>query len=445
MSKKIPILALILIAIITTSVVSYIWLTNENSRTGNHESSTDPLDTGNVEGAITNYQGLPLTGISVVIMNETASLTEKTAETNEEGCYQLTGIPPGDYKVEFLDNQNSRIGLQTVTIESGETSIVDFNTLANVTCPDDHSSYKWTPIGTFSENFNWICLKCGHSWTETLTEDAYQSWRNQFLKPIFVRDYTLLYLRTVLKKDVPDPLRLRWEGDRETPEQTLGYETYVYKAEGITVTIGYAVVLPENTIYEIKVELGDLPVWKGQLNRREFTTDDQVNNALYDYYSGVGLFEKGIHVSATTQNPMIREATTDAEGTNVVNDYWKQIKENVTDTASSEDFISIIVSRGDYPTGGYEIKINQFSWLESYPVKFRLQTDFIDPGEGVAVTEALTNPLVLFPIGQLSPGEYQIEVHILQYILTFDQEGNPTYTQVQTFKEEVWTETFNIQ
>ena len=62
----------------------------------------------------------------------------------------------------------------------------------------------------------------------------------------------------------------------------------------------------------------------------------------------------------------------------------------------------------------------------------------------MAVTQDLTNPLVLFPIGKLSPGEYQIEVHVLQYILSFDEEGNPTYTQVLTFKE-VWTKTFIIQ
>jgi hypothetical protein len=63
----------------------------------------------------------------------------------------------------------------------------------------------------------------------------------------------------------------------------------------------------------------------------------------------------------------------------------------------------------------------------------------------VAVTQALTNPLVLYPIGKLSPGEYQIEVHILQYFLTFDEEGNLTYRQVLTLKEEVWTKTFTIE
>lgn len=445
LSKKLLIVAVVLIAIITTSIVTYVWFAKEDSKTGNQESPSDIPDTGSIEGTITDNEGLPLAGINVAIVNGTTSFPETPVETNEEGYYQIEGIPAGKFEVAFFYSQETRIGLENVTVRSGETSKLDFNTPPATTPPNDDTRYKWTPIGTFSENFNWICLRTGYSWTETLPEDTYESWKNKFLEPDFVKDYTLLYLRTILQMEIPDPLTLEWVGSRETPEQTLGYETFVYKAEGITVTIGYPVVLPENTAYEIKVEVGDLTIWKGQLHRREFTSDAQLENALYDYYGGVGLFEKGIHVSATTHNPLIREATSGTTNTDIMNGYWQQVHENLTDNASSEDFISIIISRGDYPTGGYEIKIRQFSWLESYPVKFRFQTDFIDPGEGVAVTQALTNPLVLYPIGKLSPAEYQIEVHILQYILTFDEEGNPTYTQVLTLREEVWTKTFTIE
>jgi hypothetical protein len=443
LKKKLLVVALMLI--ISISIVTYIWFAKEGLQAGNQESPSNLPDTGGIEGAVTNHKGLPLAGINVVIVNGTTSFPETIAETNEEGHYQIEGIPPGKFEVAFHDTQETRIGLENVTIKSGETSTLNFNITKDSTCPEDDSPYKWTPIGTFSENFNWNCLRCGHSWMITLPEDAYESWRNKFLEPDFVRDYTLLYMRTILQMEIPDPLTLEWVGSRETPEQTLGYETFIYKAEGINVTIGYPVVLPENTIYEIKVEVGDLTIWKGQLHRREFTSDSQLENALYDYYGGIGLLEKGIHVSATTHNPLIREATAGTTNTDIMDGYWQQINENLTDKASSEDFISIIISRGDYPTGGYEIKINQFSWLESYPVKFRFQADFINPGEDVAVTQALTNPLVLFPIGKLTPGEYQVEVHILLYFLTFDEEGNPTYTQAQTFKEEVWTKTFTIQ
>jgi hypothetical protein len=443
LKKKLLVVALILT--ITISIVTYIWFAKEGLQAGNQESPSDLPDTGGIEGAITDHEGLPLAGINVVIVNGTTSFPETIAETNEEGHYQIEGIPPGKFEVAFHDRQETRIGLENVTVTSGETSTLNFNITNDSTCPEDDSPYKWTPIGTFSENFNWNCLKCGHSWTETLPEDAYKSWKNKFLEPDFVRDYTLLYLRTILQMEIPDPLTMEWIGGRETPEQTVGYETFVYQADGITVTIGYPVVLPENTIYEIKVVVGDLTIWRGQLHCREFLSDSQLENALYDYYGGVDLFEKGIHVSATTRNPLIREATAGATDTDIMNDYWQQIKENVTVKASSEDFISIIISRGDYPTGGYAIEIKKFSWLESYPVKFRFQANFIDPDEDVIVTQALTNPLVLFPIGKLSPGEYIVEVHINQYILTFDEEGNPTYTQAPTPKEEVWTNTFTIQ
>jgi hypothetical protein len=459
LSKKLLIVAVALIAIIATSIVTYVWLAKEDPKTGNQKSPFDIPETGRIEGTITDYEGLPLAGINVAIVNGTTSFPETPVETNETGQYQIEEIPAGDFEVALIDGQETRIGLENVTVRSGETSTLDFSTPPDTTPPNDDTPYtppdttppnddtpyKWTPIGTFSENFNWICLRTGYSWTETLPEETYESWKNKFLEPDFVKDYTLLYMRTILQMEIPDPLTLEWVESRETPEQTLGYETFVYNAEGIKVTISYPVVLPENTIYEIKVEIGDLTIWKGQLHRREFTSDSQLENALYDYYGGVGLFEKGLHVSATTRNPLIREATAGTTNTDIMNGYWQQIQENLTDKASSEDFISIIISRGDYPTGGYEIKIRQFSWLESYPVKFQFQTDFIDPGEGVAVTQALTNPLVLYPIGKLSPGEYQIEVHVLQYILTFDEEGNPTYTQVLTLKEEVWTKTFTIE
>jgi hypothetical protein len=441
--KKLLIVAIALTAIISTSILTYVWLAKD-SPAENQESPSDNPNTGSIEGTITDHEGLPLDGINVTIINGSTPFPETPVETNETGQYQIEGIPPGDFEVAFSD-QETRIGLENVTVKSGETSKLDFNTPPDTTPPEDDTPYKWTPIGTFSENFNWQCLRTGYSWTETLPEETYESWKNKFLEPDFVRDYTLLYLRTILQIEIPDPLTLEWVGGRETPEQTLGYETFVYNAEGITVTIGYPVVLPENTIYEIKVEVGDLTIWKGQLHCGEFTSDTQLENALYDYYGGVSLFKKGIHVSATSRNPLIKEATAGNTDMNIANDYWQQIHENLTDKASSEDFISIIISRGDHPTGGYEIKISQFSWLESYPAKFRFQIDFIDPGEGVTVTQALTNPLVLFPIGKLSPGEYQIEVHILQYILTFDEQGNPTYTQVLTFKEEMWTKTFTIQ
>ena len=163
------------------------------------------------------------------------------------------------------------------------------------------------------------------------------------------------------------------------------------------------------------------------------------SNYVYDFYGGVNLFSEGIYVLATSQDPRTLFGEYD-----VVKDYWKMLLETETTQATDQDFISILLSRGDKPTGGYNIQIENFAWLEFYPVKFLFQVNFTDPGESVGVTAALTNPLVLVPIGKLTPGEYNIEVPIVQYILNIDKEGNPIYTQILTFAPVIWEETLTV-
>jgi hypothetical protein len=164
------------------------------------------------------------------------------------------------------------------------------------------------------------------------------------------------------------------------------------------------------------------------------------SNYVYDFYGGVDLISQGIHVLATNQDPR-----TLVEECDVANDYWEMLLEHETIEATDQDFISIILSRGDKTSGGYTIQIENFSWLESYPVKFLFQVNFTDPGKGVFTTDALTNPLVLVPIGKLTPGEYNIEVPIIQYILNIDEEGNPVYTPILTFAPVIWEQTFTVR
>ena len=193
---------------------------------------------------------------------------------------------------------------------------------------------------------------------------------------------------------------------------------------------------------QIQVTVQATPEWGS-----DTTTVDQSpapdNNTfpdfLYNVYCGVDLFDQGIHVIATSQNPL-----TQLENSYFPESYWMLLRENVTTKATDQDFISILISRGNKPTGGYGLQIESFSWLESYPVKFRFHVNFTDPGEGVIVTQALTNPMVLVPIGKLSPGEYEVEVPIVQYIQTFDEHGNIKWITVMTFKEEVWKQSLTI-
>jgi hypothetical protein len=160
---------------------------------------------------------------------------------------------------------------------------------------------------------------------------------------------------------------------------------------------------------------------------------------FYDYYSTVDLFERGVYFVATSEDPLTQLPRSD-----LPKSYWELMHDNVTVEATDQDFISIMVCRGNFPTGGYTLAVEAFSWLESYPVKFRFQVNFTDPGEGVAVTQAFTNPALLVPIGKLTPGEYKVEIHIVSYILTFDEHGEPVYAPIMTFKEEVWSETLTV-
>jgi hypothetical protein len=162
---------------------------------------------------------------------------------------------------------------------------------------------------------------------------------------------------------------------------------------------------------------------------------------VYDYYGGVGLFEKGIFVVATDVNPKTLMET--GEFT-IINDFWSVLKDEITQNASTTDFISILISRGDLPTGGYLIQLKSHVWLEGFPVVCYFTANFTDPGEGVMVTEALTNPLILVSMGNLSPGKYVARVHIDSFIMTYDSEGDPVYTPIQTFVEEVWETEFEV-
>ena len=138
-----------------------------------------------------------------------------------------------------------------------------------IRCPRDGSPYIWTPIGTRSENFLWRCLKCGYTWSKTYPNDIYQRWLKSPLKPDFIRDYTLLYLRCICHLEIPDPLTLEWRGGRNASASTLNLEVYNYHASDIFISIKYHPA-PENVTYVILVKSGSKVVWKGSLYNRRF-------------------------------------------------------------------------------------------------------------------------------------------------------------------------------
>jgi hypothetical protein len=176
----------------------------------------------------------------------------------------------------------------------------------------------------------------------------------------------------------------------------------------------------------------------GETSKLDFSVSGAI---LYDQSGGVGLFGEGIHIVATDGDPSALDIR---EGFEIRNDYWAMLRDASTLDPSTEDFVSVLISRGDHPTGGFQISVDSFSWQESYPVVFRFEVSLTDPGEGVMVTEALTNPVALIPVSRLDPGLYIARAHIDSFIMTYDDAGNPVYDQVETLVEEVWETEFEV-
>jgi len=140
-----------------------------------------------------------------------------------------------------------------------------------IVCPVDNDPYVWTPI--WDENLKWICLRDGHTWTKSYPTHVYQQWRMSSLSPEYIRDYTVLYLRQIENKALPDPLTTTWTGGRERVELNRN-ETYVYHAKGIVVIIGYPRAAPDNIKYTITVQTEEgTIVWEGQLFQRQFISN----------------------------------------------------------------------------------------------------------------------------------------------------------------------------
>ena len=146
-----------------------------------------------------------------------------------------------------------------------------------IRCPKDGSPYIWTPIGTRSENFLWRCLRCGYTWRKTYPDNIYKHWLKSPLKPDFIRDYTLLYLRCICHLEIPDPLTLDWRGGRNASKSTLNLlEVYNYHASSIFISIKYHPA-PENVTYVILVKSGNKVVWKGSLCNRRFISSHVIH------------------------------------------------------------------------------------------------------------------------------------------------------------------------
>jgi len=138
---------------------------------------------------------------------------------------------------------------------------------SQIICPVDNSPYVWTPI--WSANSEWKCLTDGHKWKENYPPEVYEQWRRSLLSPEYVRDYTVLYLRQIEGKALPDPLTVPWTGGIQRVELNLTV-TYAYHGQGLVVTIGYPWIWMDAMKYTIRVQEEGAIVWEGQLYLRQF-------------------------------------------------------------------------------------------------------------------------------------------------------------------------------
>ena len=101
------------------------------------QTTDDPTSTpvsdsrpGGIEGIVTDPEGRPVAGMRVGIISGTVSFPEPGPETDDEGHYELGGIPPGTFEVAVHDRDGERVGLEKVVVKSGETATLDFSVSA---------------------------------------------------------------------------------------------------------------------------------------------------------------------------------------------------------------------------------------------------------------------------------------------------------------------------
>lgn len=82
-------------------------------------------------------------------------------------------------------------------------------------------------------------------------------------------------------------------------------------------------------------------------------------------------------------------------------------------TFSANDTLNFVVFRGVFSTGGYGIKINK---VVKQGNAFTIFATYTDPGEGMVVTQVITAPTAIIPIGKLESGNYSASLRVTSEI-----------------------------
>ncbi len=79
---------------------------------------------GSIEGTMTDESGKPAVG--AIIRAERSEFPGILIRTDEDGHYSFNNIPVGKWEIEFYTKGGWGVGLESVTVRSGETTRLDF-------------------------------------------------------------------------------------------------------------------------------------------------------------------------------------------------------------------------------------------------------------------------------------------------------------------------------
>jgi hypothetical protein len=82
---------------------------------------------------------------------------------------------------------------------------------------------------------------------------------------------------------------------------------------------------------------------------------------------------------------------------------------------SPDEGLNIVVFRGVFSTGGHGISIDKVLLDGS---TFLVHATYSDPGPGMMVTQAITQPTAIIPLGKLKKGGYQVRLLVTRKVVT---------------------------
>jgi S-layer protein (TIGR01567 family) len=109
-------------------------------------------------------------------------------------------------------------------------------------------------------------------------------------------------------------------------------------------------------------------------------------------------------------------------------------------TFSIDDELNFVVFRGVFSSGGYGIDIDR---VERQGSAFTVYATYIDPGEGILVTGAVTQPVAIIPIGRLAEGDYEVRLRVKK--VKADADGTKIVRKVVEPEKELSAFNFKVK